>query len=109
MRLEHVIEGLEKYIEQKLFPSMVNWQRVTFRTFLGRAKKKPEILHRAFPVLNFFEYANQNGEISIDDFISDFTDAVKAENGLEIPIEVLGLKYKLSPSDAEELCRYLKG
>lgn len=108
MKFERVIEGLSKYIEENMFPTMVNWQRVAARTLLSRVKKNPQLLSRITPVLNFFEYSDDNGNIDIDDFISDFTEAVKAEGELDISIPMLGLKYKFSPQDAADLCRYLK-
>lgn len=108
MKIEKIIDGLSKYIEDKMLPTMVNWQRVMARTVIARAKKKPQMISRLMPILNFFEYADDNGEINIDDFIYDFKEAVEAEGELEISIPTLGLKYKFTSKDIEELCQYLK-
>ena len=108
MKIEKVIEGLSKYIEGKMFPTMVNWQRVAVRTFINRAKKKPELFVKVLPILDFFEYADGDGNVDIDDFVSDFSDAIKAEGELEISIPMLGLKYKLNSQDATEMCEYLR-
>lgn len=108
MKIEKVIDGLSKYIEDKMFPTMVNWQRVTARIFIVRAKKNPKMVSRLMPILDFFEYSDDYGNINIDDFISDFKEAVEAEGELEISIPTLGLKYKFTSQDVAELCQYIK-
>lgn len=108
MKIEKVIDALYKYVEDKLFPTMVNWQKVTARTFMLRIKKKPEIIAKAVPILNIFEYVDDKQDIDIDGFIEDLAEAVKAEGSFELSIPLLGLKYKFLPSDVEDLCRYLK-
>lgn len=108
MKIERLIDGLSKYIEEKMFPTMVNWQRVAARTFIVRVKKNPQMISRLTPVLNFFEYTDANGDIDVDNFISDFKEAVEAEGGLEIAIPMFGLKYKFTSQDIVELCQYLK-
>lgn len=60
------------------------------------------------PVLNFLKYADESQDINIDDFIEDFSGAVRAEGFLALSILFLGLKYKFLPSDVDELCRYLR-
>lgn len=108
MKIEKILDGLSKYIEANMFPTMVNWQRIAARTVIARAKKKPEIIGKIMPALNFLEYANESQEIDIDDFVEDFSEAVRAEGFFELSIPFLGLKYKFLPSDVDELCRYLK-
>ena len=108
MKIEKIVDGLSKYIEDKMFPTMVNWQRIAARTVIARAKKKPEIIGKIMPALNFLEYADESQDINIDDFIEDFNGAVRAEGFLELSIPFLGLKYKFLPSDVDELCRYLR-
>jgi hypothetical protein len=108
MKTEKVFECLSKYIEEKMFPTMVNWQRVAARTFINRVKNKPELFSKVLPILNFFEYSDENGNIVIDDFLADLSDAIKAEGELEISIPMLGLKYKLNSKDVTEMCEYLK-
>ena len=109
MKIEKAVEGLSKYIEERMFPAMVNWQRVAFRTFMNRVKRKPELLtNGVVPFLNFFEYADEMGDINIDVLIADFRGAVSTEGNLVLEIPMLGLKYSLSPNDADDLCRYLK-
>lgn len=108
MKIEKILDGLTKYIEDKMFPTMVNWQRIAARTVIARAKKNPDIIGKVMPALNFLQYADESQDINIDDFIEDFSGAVKAEGFLELSIPFLGLKYKFLPSDVEDLCRYLK-
>ena len=109
MKIEKAVEGLARYIEERMFPTMVNWQRVACRTFMNRVKRKPELLtHGVIPFLNFFDYADEMGNINIDELIADFRGAVSAEGNLLLEIPMLGLKYNLSPNDADDLCRFLK-
>jgi hypothetical protein len=108
MKIEKIIDGLYRYIEDKMFPTMVNWQRVAARTFMLRVKRKPEIISKVIPTLNLFEYADENDNIDIDCFIEDFRESVRVEGELEFAVPLLGVKYKLSPSDVNELCNYLK-
>jgi len=53
-------------------------------------------------------YSDENGHIDVDELIDNLREAVSTEGSLEISIPMLGLKYNLSPSDIEELGRFLK-
>lgn len=108
MKLTEVIERSEKYIADKMFPSMVNWQRVACRAFIGRIKRKQELLDKICRGFSLLDYADSEQNIHTDELISDLKNAVKAEGYLEIDIELLGLKYKLSVTDIEELGNYLR-
>lgn len=109
MRAEGVLKGFEKYVEKAMFPSMLNWQRVAVRTMFVRIKNNNDVLIKVLPIFNFFDYVDDNGEVDVNDFISDLAEAVHAEGHLEIAIDMLGLKYKLSSKDIEELGYYLRG
>lgn len=108
MKVEYIIDRMIRYIEEKMFPTMVNWQRVAFRTFMNRIKHKPIMFNRVLPFLDFFEYSDENGNIDVDELIDNLREAVSTEGVLEIDIPMLGLKYNLSPSDIEELGRFMK-
>ena len=60
MKIEKILDGLSKYIEANMFPTMVNWQRIAGKNGYCRAKKKPEIIGKIMPALNFLEYANES-------------------------------------------------
>lgn len=113
MKMEKIIEKLCKYVEDKLYPTMVNWQRVAVRTVLVRVKKNPQILANVLckisPILNIFEYMDENNNIDIESLMCDFKEAVQEEGELEFILPVVNIKYRLSPSDISDIHNYLKG
>ena len=108
MKIDYIVDRMTRYIEEKMFPTMLNWQRVACRTFMNRIKHKPILFNSVIPFLGFFEYSDEHGHIDVDELIDNLREAVSTEGKLEISIPMLGLKYNLSPSDIEELGWFLK-
>lgn len=107
MKINEVVERLSDYIEKFMFPSMVNWQRVTARVFISRVKNNPQLLSKILPVLNIFDYLTEDGNVQIDDLISNLKEAVEEEGFLELP-PLFGLSYKFFPSNIDEIASFFK-
>ena len=74
IEFEKVIEGISRYINKEIYPSMNDWQEVLARIAAGRFLSNTDALKATLQNNGFvqtFGIINSDGTVNIDELLSD--------------------------------------
>lgn len=110
MKIEHIVERLDRYIERNILPTMNNGQKIAIRTFVGAVKANPHAFKKRLlgdSFLGWFVCEDENGEIDVDGLLEGLKDAVSKEGHLILDTKMFG-RMTFHPPDVENLVRCMR-
>lgn len=111
MEFEKALNGLVKYITNRILPTMNDWQSIGARMVLARALRSSRELKEAL-MTNFyvktFGFISEDGNIDIDGIMTDLKGIVAEQGALTVSIPMYGT-LKLNEVDLDEIRKYMEG
>jgi hypothetical protein len=110
MKLDKVIDGAAKYIADKLYPTMVDWQKLIAVDVVTRAinyceSNDPKIQSNSF--VRALGYMDGEGNVDLDNVIISLKNFIAEKGGkwkIKIPLMPV---FVFTESDVDELYQYI--
>ena len=111
MEFEKVINGIVKYINNRILPTMNDWQSIGARVILARTLRSSHELKEAL-MSNFyiktFGFMTEDGNLDMDGIVADLKGIVKEQGALTVNIPLYGT-LKLNEADLDEIRNSMEG
>ena len=111
MEFDKALNGLVKYITNRILPTMNDWQSIGARVILARTLRSSRELKEAL-MSNFyiktFGFMSEDGNLDIDGIVADLKGIVKEQGALTVNIPLYGT-LKLNEVDLDEIRNCMEG
>lgn len=105
--INRIINGLHKFIDREIYPTMSDWQETIARLAINRIVKNPqrlsEKMHGFMEVMNF---TDENGAVNMDELRNELRELVAQKGKIEISVPMFG-KYGIKNEDIDRLYAYI--
>lgn len=110
MSFEKVIQGILKYLDREIYPTMSDWQSVLSRLAVARLvnnKNKLKEFLGTNPIMQTFAIIDSSGSIDIDRICAELKEQISVVEKIKIDTKILGA-YTFYPDDVDKLMAYIK-
>jgi hypothetical protein len=110
MSFEKVIQGILKYLDREIYPTMSDWQSVLSRLAVARLvnnKDKLKEFLKTNPIMQTFSIIDSSGSIDIDRICAELKEQISVAEKIRIDTKILGA-YTFYPDDVDKLMAYIK-
>jgi hypothetical protein len=105
MEFDKVLNGVIKYLNNEIFPTMNNWQeilaRVAVSRVLGDGQKLKEFL-TTNAYVKTFGIVDDNGKIDVEGLLGEFKKQLQLKEKLTISLPMFGT-FTFTPDDVDKL------
>lgn len=108
MHIDHVLTGLEKYLDAELFPGMNENQQTIYLLAVGALKENAADLLTGNTILRSMLSISKDGEVEVDRLHRLLQIAVRKQGKLVIAVPMFGT-ITLSENDVEQIIATVKG
>jgi hypothetical protein len=111
MKFEKIIDGLTKYINANLYPTMNDWQKLIAVDVVGRAIKKSAELYGTLQVNPFVRalgYIDSEGNVDIEGIVGRIKEYAREKGKIETNIPFMPA-WKFTEQDIDEIYRTIIG
>ena len=111
MKFEKIIDGLTKYINANLYPTMNDWQKLIAVDVVSRAIKKSSELFATLqsnPFVRALGYIDSEGNVDIEGIASRVKEFAREKGKIEINIPLMPA-WKFTETDIDEIYRTIIG
>ena len=105
IKLDKVLNGLVKYVNRTILPTMNDWQKIGTRVILARVLRLEDGIHKFMQENTFirtFGVISPEGDVDVDGLIRDIKSLFEQTPIVELNIPLYG-KIKLEAADIDEL------
>ena len=110
MKYERVIDGIAKYLDREIYPTMNDVQMLIARMAVARLIHHKNVLKDFLsenPIMKTFTIMDSEGNVDIDALASDLKTQLTQIGKLKIDTKILGA-YTFYPEDVDKLLATIK-
>jgi hypothetical protein len=110
MKYERVIDGIAKYLDREIYPTMSDIQMLVARMAVARLINNKQALKDFLsdnPIMKTFAIMDSEGNVDIDALASDLKTQLTQIGKLKIDTKILGA-YTFYPDDVDKLLATIK-
>lgn len=111
VRFERVIDGILRYLDREIYPTMSELQAIMARIAVARLvgnKDAFKVFLQTNPIMQTFAVIDGDGCVDIDRLASELKEQIAAVGKLRIDTKILGA-YTFHPEDVDKLLATIKG
>lgn len=110
MKFEHVLDGINKYLNAEFLNKLSDWQEILARVFIGRVLENTNALKDTLlnnGILRSVGFVDAEGNIDIDSVLSSLKKEIEKKERLTISLPLIG-NITFVPEDVDRLrsCMY---
>ena len=109
MKYERVINGLAKYIDAEIYPTMNDWQEIMARVAVARMLNSSEAIKRTLTTNGFlrtFAIIDEEGNIDTEGLIETLREQVAQKGKISISLPLMP-RLAFTASDVDNLRKYI--
>lgn len=105
MEFNKVINGIIKYIDREIIPSMNEWQEVVARIAMSRFVNNSNVLKDGLTNNSFvrtFAIIDDNGNVDVNGLANDLKEQIRKKGKIEFTLPIFGT-FRFVEADIEKL------
>lgn len=105
MEFNKVINGIIKYIDREIIPSMNEWQEVVARIAMSRFVNNSNVLKDSLTNNSFvrtFAIIDDNGNVDVNGLANDLKEQIRKKGKIEFTLPIFGT-FRFVEADIEKL------
>lgn len=109
MKFEKVVDGVVKYIDRTICPTLNPIQEIGYRVICAKIYKNLDGYKKALsenPIVKTFAIIDESGDVDVDDLLGSLKQVISSKGSLEIDIPLYGI-IKFTESDVDDLSNFL--
>ena len=109
MKFEHVVDGINKYLNAEFLGKLNDWQEILARVFIGRVLENTNALKDTLlsnGVLRSVGFVDTEGNVDIDSVLSSLKKEIEKKERLTISLPLIG-NITFVPDDVDRLRSYM--
>lgn len=109
MKFEHVVDGINKYLNAEFLNKLNDWQEILARVFIGRVLENTSALKDTLlsnGILRSVGFVDAEGNIDIDSVLSSLKKEIEKKERLTISLPLIG-NVTFVPDDVDRLRSYM--
>ncbi len=110
MKYERVIDGIAKYLDREIYPTMSDVQMILARMAVARLLNNKNALKEFLannPIMQTFAIMDTEGNVDIDAIASELKTQLSAVGKIRIDTKILGA-YTFYPDDVDKILAVIK-